>query len=101
MKLKNGEQLTVNDVDKAWDLTQEIYDIYVNSEEVKDMTVNSELIGGVLTIARASFWTAKSLENKLKKIELQRNIFIGSTVILASYYVYNKFVKNDKVIKKK
>ena len=101
MKLKSKKQLTVNDVNKAWDLTQEIFDIYVDSEEVKDITVNSELIGGVLTTARASFWTAEHLANKLKKMELQRNIFIGSTVILASYHIYNRFAKNGKVIKKK
>ena len=38
MKLKGEKQLTDYDIDKGWDLTREIFDIYTQSEEVKEMT---------------------------------------------------------------
>ena len=100
MKVKGEKQLTVCDVDKAWDLTQELFDIYTESEEVKEMTVKSELIEGVLTTARALVWTVEDISNELKKTRFQKGVLFGTTVVFGSYYVYNEFVKDSKLIKK-
>ena len=100
MKLKGEKQLTVCDVDKAWDLTQELFDIYTESEEVKEMTVKSGLIGGVLTTARALVWTVEDISNELKKTRFQKGVLFGTTVVFGSYYIYNEFVKDSKLIKK-
>lgn len=99
MKLKGEKQLTDYDIDKAWDLTQEIFDIYTESEEVKEMTVNSELIGGVLTTARALVWTVEDISNKLKKTRFQKDVLFGATVVFGSYYIYNEFIKDSKISK--
>ena len=99
MKLKGEKRLTVCDVDKAWDLTQELYDIYTESEEVKEMTVKSELIGGVLTTARALVWTVEDISNKLKKTRFQKGVLFGTTVVFGSYYIYNEFIKDSKITK--
>lgn len=100
MKLKGEKILTVCDVDKALDLTQELYDIYTESEEVKEMTVKSELIGGVLTTARAFAWTARDVSKELEKTRFQKGVLFGITVVFGSYYVYNEFIKDSKLIKK-
>lgn len=100
MKLKGEKQLTDYDIDKAWNLTQEIFDIYTQSEEVKEITVKSELIGGVLTTARALVWTVEDISNKLKKTRFQKDVLFGTTVVFGSYYIYNEFVKDSKIIKK-
>ena len=99
MKLKGEKQLTDYDIDKAWDLTQEIFDIYTQSEEVKEMTVKSELIGGVLTTARALVWTVEDISNKLKKTRFQKDVLFGTTVVFGSYYIYNEFIKDSKITK--
>ena len=99
MKLKGEKQLTDYDIDKAWDLTQEIFDIYTQSEEVKEMTVKSELIGGVLTTARALVWTVEDISNKLKKTRFQKGVLFGTTVVFGSYYIYNEFIKDSKITK--
>lgn len=100
MKLKGEKQLTDYDIDKAWDLTQELFDIYTESEEVKEMTVKSELIGGVLTTARAFGWATRYFSKELKKTQLQKGVLFGTTVVFGSYYIYNEFVKDSKLIKK-
>lgn len=99
MKLKGEKGLTDYDIDKAWDLTQELYDNYTESEEVKEMTVKSELIGGVLTTARALVWTVEDISKRLEKTRLQKGVLFGTTVLFGSYYIYNEFIKDSELTK--
>lgn len=100
MKLKGIKTITKFDIDKAWGLTQDIYDLYTESDECKEITVNSELIGGVLTTARVLAWTSIDTAKKLRKVENQRNVLIGLSTALASYHIYNELLKDSKVVKR-
>lgn len=99
MKLKWEKELTDYDIEKSWDLTQELFDIYTESEEVKEMTVKSELIGGVLTTARALVWTVEDISKRLEKTRFQKGVLFGTTVVFGSYYIYNEFIKDGKITK--
>lgn len=100
MKLKGIKTIEVKDISEACDRTQELYDIYINSDEVKDLTVDSELVGGVLTMARVSTLGAMDLMKRLKKSEIEKGFLLGTTVALASYYVYNEIIKDSKTYNK-
>ena len=96
MKLKDIKTIEVKDVNEAYERTQELYDIYINSDEVKDLTVDSKLVGGVLTMARLSAWGSMDLMKRLKKSEIEKGFLLGTTVAFASYYVYNEIIKDSK-----
>ena len=96
MKLKDIKTIEVKDVNEAYERTQELYDIYINSDEVKDLTVDSELVGGVLTMTRLSAWGSMDLMKRLKKSEIEKGFLLGTTVAFASYYVYNEIIKDSK-----
>ena len=96
MKLKDIKTIEVKDVNEAYERTQELYDIYINSDEVEDLTVNSKLVGGVLTMARLSACGTMDLMKRLKKSEIEKGFLLGTTVAFASYYVYNEIIKDSK-----
>lgn len=96
MKLKDSKQLCQDDISIAWDRTQELYDIYKNSEDVEELIINSKLVDGVLTMARSGVLAVDEAITIIKKQTIQKNIFIGTTLMLSSYIVLDKIVKRKK-----
>lgn len=96
MKLKDPKQLCQDDISIAWDRTQELYDIYKNSEDVEELIINSKLVDGALTLARSGVLAVDEAFTIIKKQTIQKNIFIGTTLMLSSYIVLDKIVKRKK-----
>ena len=75
MKLKDIKTIEVKDINEACERTQELYEIYINSDEVKDLTVDSELVAGVLTLARVLTLGSTNLMERLKKSEMEKGFY--------------------------
>ena len=96
MELKGQKQLCQEVISIAWDRTQELYDIYKNSEDVEELIIDSKLVDGVLTMARSGVWAVDEAITIIKKQTIQKNIFIGTTLMLSSYIILDKIVKRKK-----
>lgn len=100
MKLKELNEITSAVVMEAADMTQDVYDIYTKSVEVEQLTIGSKQIGGVLTMARTSTYAAFKLMDDVKLLRKQQYMLYASIGIFGSYYVYNEFIKDSKLMKR-
>lgn len=100
MKIRNCRDLTGKDFDKALDAGQELYDLYTNSEEVTEMVVESRLIEGVLDSGRVFANLYFDTRKQLVKTTIKEGFFIGTTIALGGYFMYNELVKGSKIEKK-
>lgn len=100
MKLKEINELTGEIVEDAAFITQEVYDIYIESDEVEQLTISSKQVEGVLTMARASTYSVCKLMYDVKLLKTQKYLLCGAVGVLGSYYVYNEFIKDSKLMKK-
>lgn len=97
MKIRNVNDLTKTDIEKALDAGQELYDLYTNSEEVTEMVVDSRLVEGVLDSGRIFYKLYSDTKIQLLKTAVKEGFFVGTTVALTGYFLYNEFVKGSKL----